>query len=188
MMRHWDCRWCICIVMVGPSQAWFSISSAWAQLDTLWLVIYHFGLAWVSFNPNFYRSTSNGLIVFLVIVFPALKDNVRIDNNNRKWPLKAIFFLFYATISESFFSYLYSFKIHHIVLLPPLATMMGLEPNLRQLWVSVISCFTICRNHKICEWEFFQIFHEFELKNSILSNVLWNEMVELLNLVVNRIL
>ena len=87
-----------------------------------------------------------------------------------------------------FFSYLYSFKIHHIVLLPPLATMMGLEPNLRQLWVSVISCFTICRNHKICEWEFFQIFHEFELKNSILSNVLWNEMVELLNLVVNRIL
>ena len=110
MMRHWDCRWCICIVMVGPSQAWFSISSAWAQLDTLWLVIYHFGLAWVSFNPNFYRSTSNGLIVFLVIVFPALKDNVRIDNNNRKWPLKAKnnifqtkeFFKFHPNLSEFF--------------------------------------------------------------------------------------
>ena len=90
-LRHWDCRWCICIVRVGPSQAWCGMSSAWAPLELSLLlfgllvtILTWFGSALIQteFRRLFDHSTPNGLIIFLVIVFRALKDNIRITETD----------------------------------------------------------------------------------------------------------
>ena len=113
-LRHWDRRWCICIVRVGPSQAWCGMSSAWAPLELSLLlfgllvtILTWFGSALIQteFRRLFDHSTPNGLIIFLVIVFRALKDNIRITETDC-WRPETLCFK-----QNNFWKLCYSFQV-----------------------------------------------------------------------------